>query len=119
VQNYIHPTSKIGNGTTLGANTYVDAHVTIGENCRIGHGVIIHPDSIIGSGVRIDDHAVIGKLPMRAATSALTTNDPLPACTISEGCIIGTSAIIYRGCEIGKNVLVADGASVRENSRIG
>jgi acetyltransferase-like isoleucine patch superfamily enzyme len=119
MENSIHPSAKIGAGTTFGANCYVDSNVIIGEHCRMGHGVIIHPDSIIGAGVRIDDHAVIGKLPMRAATSALTTDEPLPACTIGESCIIGTSTIIYRGSVIGQNVLVADAASVREKSLIG
>ena len=120
MQNFIHPTAHVGNETTIGSNCYVDANVTIGANCRIGHGVIIHPDSIIGAGVRIDDHSVIGKLPMRAAASALTKDDPdLSGCTIDENCIIGTSTVIYRGCVIEQKVLVADLASVRENVRIG
>ena len=119
MQNFIHPTARVGNETTIGSNCYIDANVTIGANCRIGHGVIIHPDSIIGNGVRIDDHTVIGKLPMRAAASALTKDEPLPGCTIGENCIIGTSTVIYRGCAIEQKVLVADLASVRENVRIG
>ncbi len=119
MQNFIHPTAQIGKDTTIGSNCYIDANVSIGANCRIGHGVIIHPDSIIGGGVRMDDHTVIGKLPMRAAASALTKDDPLPGCTIAENCIIGTSTVIYRGCVIEQKVLVADLASVRENVRIG
>jgi len=119
MQNFIHPTSQVGNKTTIGSNCYIDANVTIGTSCRIGHGVIIHPDSIIGNGVRIDDHTVIGKLPMRAAASALTTDEPLPDCIIGENCIIGTSTVIYRGCVIEQKVLVADLASVRENVSIG
>jgi acetyltransferase-like isoleucine patch superfamily enzyme len=119
LQNFIHPTAKIGTGTSFGANCYVDANVTIGPDCRIGHGVIIHPDTSLGSGVRIDDHAVVGKLPMRAAASAITKEETLSGCTVGDRCILGTYVVIYRGCTIEQNVLVADLASVREHVRIG
>jgi acetyltransferase-like isoleucine patch superfamily enzyme len=119
LQNFIHPTAKIGTGTSFGTNCYIDANVSIGPDCRIGHGVIIHPDSVIGAGVRIDDHTVVGKVPMRAAASAVTKDEALPGCTISDRCILGTFVVIYRGCTIEQNVLVADLASVRENVRIG
>jgi UDP-3-O-[3-hydroxymyristoyl] glucosamine N-acyltransferase len=113
VQNFVHPNARVGPGTTLGANCYIDANVTIGADCRLGHGVIIHPDATIGAGVRIDDHTVIGKLPMRAAASAITKDETLPGCVIGDGCILGTFVVIYRGCAIAQNVLVADLASVR------
>jgi len=119
LQNFIHPTAKIGVGTTLGTNCYIDANVTLGANCRLGHGVIIHPDTTIAAGVRIDDHTVIGKLPMRAAASAVTKDEALTGCVIGDNCIVGTFVVIYRGCRIEQNVLVADLASVRENVRIG
>jgi acetyltransferase-like isoleucine patch superfamily enzyme len=119
LQNFIHPTAKIAPGASLGANCYLDANVTIGPDCRLGHGVIIHPDTVVGAGVRIDDHTVIGKLPMRAAASAITKEEALPGCAIGDRCIVGTFVVIYRGCTIEQNVLVADLASVRENVRIG
>jgi len=119
LQNFIHPTAKIGAKVNFGSNCYIDANVAIGADCQIGHGVIIHPDTTIGAGVRIDDHTVIGKRPMKAAASAITKNEALPGCTISDRCIIGTLVVIYRGCTIEQNILVADLASVRENVRIG
>jgi len=119
LQNFIHPTAKIGPNTSFGANCYIDANVTIGADCQIGHGVIIHPDTAIGSGVRIDDHTVIGKRPMKAAASAITKEETLPGCMIADRCIVGTLVVIYRGCTIAQNVLVADLASVRENVEIG
>src|SRR5262249_28729700 len=112
---YIHPTSSVGAGSQLGYNSIVMENVRIGENCRIGHGVIVHRYTIIGNNVRVDDQTVIGKLPMRAALSAITTDHALPPCLIEEGVILGTSVVIYRGCAIRKNVMVADLASVREN----
>ncbi|MCD6163378.1 MAG: N-acetyltransferase [candidate division Zixibacteria bacterium] len=104
---------KLGNFCVIGANVSIDA------GCIIGNGVIIHPDTQIGSNVRIDDNTVLGKLPMKAANSAVTKDQQLPALTIGDNCIIGTSVVIYRGCKIGEKVLVADLSSVRENVSIG
>lgn len=119
METFIHPTAKIGAGSQHGHNTVISENVRIGENCRIGSGVVIHPDTVIGNNVRIDDHAVVGKLPMKAALSAITQEQQLPPCLIEDGAILGTSVVIYRGCAIRKNVMVADLASVRENAEIG
>jgi len=74
---------------------------------------------VIGKNVRIDDHAVVGKLPMKAALSAITQEQQLSPCVIEDGVILGTSVVIYRGCKLNKSVMVADLASVRENAEIG
>jgi acetyltransferase-like isoleucine patch superfamily enzyme len=80
---------------------------------------VIHPGTTIGSNVRIDDGSVIGKQPMRAANSAVTKDQELPAAEIGDNCIIGTNVVIYAGSVIGTRVLVADLATVRENVSIG
>ena len=119
METYIHSTAKIGAGSQVGYNSVISENVIIGENCRIGSGVIIHPDTVIGKNVRIDDHAVVGKLPMKAALSAITQEQQLSPCVIEDGVILGTSVVIYRGCKLNKSVMVADLASVRENAEIG
>src|SRR5258708_6873546 len=119
METYIHSTAKIGGGSQLGHNSVVSKNVQIGENCRIGSCVIVHPDTGIGNNVRIDDHAVVGKLPMKAALSAITEEQQLPPCVIGDDVIVGTSVVIYRGCKLNKSVMVADLASVRENAEIG
>jgi UDP-2-acetamido-3-amino-2,3-dideoxy-glucuronate N-acetyltransferase len=119
METYIHSTAKIGAGSQLGHNSVISENVQIGKNCRVGSCVIVHPDTVIGDNVRIDDHAVVGKLPMKAALSAITQEQQLPPCSIDEGVIIGTSVVIYRGCKLNKSVMVADLASVRENAEIG
>jgi len=119
METYIHSTAKIGAGSQVGHNSVISENVRIGENCRIGSGVIVHPDTVIGNNVRIDDHAVVGKLPMKAALSAITQEQQLSPCVIEDGVILGTSVVIYRGCKLNKSVMVADLASVRENAEIG
>jgi len=119
METYIHPSAQIGAGTRTGLNTVILEHVRIGDNCEVGHGVIIHPGTVVGNQVRIDYHAVIGKLPMKAALSAITQERQLPPCVIEDGCIIGTQVVIYRGCTLRTGVMVADLASVREDVEIG
>lgn len=94
-------------------------NVSIGTNCVIGNNVVIHDDVVIGDNVRIDDNVVLGKLPMKAVTSATTSSKDLSPLQISSDCIIGTSVVIYRGASIGSRCLIADFASVRENVSIG
>lgn len=119
MENFIHPSAQIGSGTRCGHNCVVLTNVRIGTGCEIGHGVIIHPDTIIGNNVRIDDNSVIGKLPMKAAMSAITRDQQLPACEIGDMCLIGTLTVIYRGARLGPKVMIADLASVREEVAIG
>jgi UDP-2-acetamido-3-amino-2,3-dideoxy-glucuronate N-acetyltransferase len=116
---FIDPTARIGTGTQYGHNSVILGNVQIGENCKIGHGVIIHPDTVIGNNVRIDDNSVVGKLPMKAALSAVTKEQQLPPCIVENECLIGAMAVVYRGCVLRTKVMVADLASVREDVEIG
>jgi UDP-2-acetamido-3-amino-2,3-dideoxy-glucuronate N-acetyltransferase len=117
--NHIHPSSQIGAGTRYGHNTIICENVRIGNNCQIGHGVVIHRDTVIGDDVRIDDNTVMGKLPMKAALSAITRDQQLPPCEVGDSCLIGALAVIYRGCKLGAKVMVADLASIREDAEVG
>jgi acetyltransferase-like isoleucine patch superfamily enzyme len=116
---HIHPSCQIGAGTHYGHNSVISENVRIGSNCQIGHGVVIHPDTVIGNDVRIDDNSVIGKLPMKAALSAITRDQQLPPCEIEDHCLIGALTVIYRGCKLRTKVMVADMASIREEVEIG
>lgn len=116
----IHESARLGDGAEVGHFAVIGAGVEIGGGAQIGHHAVIHCDSRIGAGVRIDDHAVIGKRPMRAARSATTSaaSDLSPS-VIGDGCLIGTSAVVYRGATLGDRVLVADLATVRERVTVG
>ena len=115
----VHPSAALGAGTTLGEFCVVGANVRVGTGCRIGHHVVIHDGTTIGNDVRVDDHATLGKLPMKAANSATTTDRELPPLTLGDTCIVGTGVVLYRGAAIDARVLIADLATVREDVTIG
>jgi len=115
----VHPSAKIGSGTTLGEFCVIGPNVTIGDGCRIGHHVVIHEDTVVGDTVRIDDHASLGKRPMKAANSATTKDQELPPLTVGALSIVGTGVVLYRGAAIDAKVLMADLATIRENVTIG
>lgn len=117
--NHIHPTARIGRGTTLGAFCVIGEGTCIGEGCAIGSGVVLHPGSRVGNRVRVDDHSVIGKQPLRSPRSAMTRIEPLEPVAIGDDCLIGTAAVLYAGSRIGRRVLIADLATVREQVVIG
>jgi UDP-3-O-[3-hydroxymyristoyl] glucosamine N-acyltransferase len=119
MERVIHETANVHPTCTLGAFVVIGERVNIGPECAIGNGVVIHADTEIGRGVRIDDNAVVGKLPMRGAISVLKVAAGLPPARIADGCIIGTSSVVYRGADIGPSVLIADLATVRENVKVG
>lgn len=107
-------------GIVKGEYCVIEKGAVIGKNCVLGHHTVIRANSVIGDNVRIDDFADIGKLPMKAANSAVTKSSvSLPPAVIGSGSIIGTGAIVYAGCQIGENVLIADLATVREDVKIG
>src|SRR5262249_21281860 len=115
----VHASARLGAGTTLGEYCVIGPNVVTGANCRIGHHTVIHADTVVGSDVRIDDHAVLGKLPMRAANSAVTKEQELPPLQIGDICIVGTGAVLYRGARVDGKVLMADLCTIRENVTIG
>lgn len=115
----IHTSAKIGEGTTHGECCVIAANVQIGKGCQLGNFVVLHEGTIVGDNVRIDDHATLGKLPMKAANSATTKEQDLPALTVGELSIVGTGVVLYRGAVIDAKVLMADLCTVRENVTVG
>ncbi len=119
MSNMIDKSANVADNVKMGNFCVISENAIVGAGCVIGNGVVIHPDTIIGANVRIDDHSVLGKLPMRAANTAVTKDQQLPPLSVGDDCIVGTSVVLYRGCQIGKKVLVADLSTIRENVSIG
>ena len=115
----IAETAIIGQDTSLGHYCVVGENVSIGSGCRIGHHVVIHDDTVIGNECVVDDHAVVGKAPLRSRSMAIQPGSDLPALTVADRVVIGTSAIVFRGSSVGEDSLIADLASVREQSQVG
>lgn len=111
--------ATVGEGTTIGEYCVIEDGAVIGKGCRIGHHVVIRAGTVIGDNVRIDDFASVGKLPMKAANSAVTGDGALPPARIGNGALIGTGAVLYAGSVIADRVLIADLATVREKVIIG
>ena len=59
----VHPSARLGEGTTVGANCTIGPEVTIGRRCRIGASVVIDGWTEIGDETRIFPMASIGLAP--------------------------------------------------------
>lgn len=119
MENFIHPSVKLQEDSTIGYFTVIEENVIIGHNARIGHHVVIRAGSQLGDGIRIDDFSVIGKQPMKGKRSAVAQGGLYPGAVIGDEVIIGTGVIIYAGSRIGTGCLIADQASIREDVSIG
>ncbi len=110
----IHPTSKIGKGSNIGAHCYIGKNVVIGEGVKIYPNVTIMDDSNIGdgciiwSGTVIRERSEIGKF-----------------CIFHSNVSIGADGFGYRPREDGMglakipqigNVVIGNGVEIGANS---
>ncbi|MBI5366853.1 MAG: N-acetyltransferase [Planctomycetes bacterium] len=116
---WIDPAASVGAGCRIGHFAVLEAGVELGPGCEIGHHAVLHGGTVLGAGCRVADHAVIGKLPARAALSAVTQEKPLPPARLGDGVIVGAHAVIYAGSRIGARAMVADFAFLREEVVVG
>lgn len=80
----VHPLAVIGEGTMLGQDLSIAAHVVTGRNGRIGDRVTIHAGAVIGDEVQIGEDTVI-----------------YANVSIYDRVIIGARTIIHSGTVIG------------------
>jgi len=78
----IHPTAKVGAGTT------VMERVSIGENCRVGARCVLYPGACLGRDVEIADHCIVH-----------------PNVVIYENCRLGNRVILHANTTIGQDGL--------------
>lgn len=75
----IHPSAKIGAGTSVAPNAYIGKNVEIGKNCFIGAGASVLDGCVIGDNSIINSGVVI------------------------SFAVIGANCIIYNGAKIGQD----------------
>ncbi len=78
VEEAVHPSAIIGNGTSIGAGTVIGPNAKIGKDCRIG------PNAYIGDAVQIGDNCRIG-----------------PSVSV-RFCLIGDDVSLFAGVRIGE-----------------
>lgn len=134
---YIHESSYVDEGVTLGAGTkvwhfcHIQKGATLGENCSLGQNVNIGPNVNIGNGVRIqnnvsvyegveiEDNVFLG--PSCVFTNVLmpradkSVHSKYERTLVREGASLGANCTIVCGHTIGRRALVAAGAVVTKD----
>ena len=134
---FIHESSYVDDGVTLGKGTkvwhfcHIQSGATLGENCSLGQNVNIGPNVKIGNGVRIqnnvsvyegveiEDNVFLG--PSCVFTNVLMPRaDKSVHCNyartlVREGASLGANCTIVCGHTIGRRALVAAGAVVTKD----
>ncbi len=82
----IHSSAIIGNNSTPGQGTRIEANVVVGDNVKIGNYVHIMSNVTIADGCTLGDHTVIK-----------------PNVTLMEGSVLGHHGIIHPGSVIGSD----------------
>lgn len=97
----VAPSAHLGEGSRLGAATYLFAGavvgpaVTLGDDCIVNHGAVVCHDTVVGSHVHLTPGATVAG-----------------ACRIGDLCTIGMNASIMNGVSVGPRALVHNNAAV-------
>lgn len=83
---HIHSSAVIGNNSTPGQGTRIEANVVVGDNVTIGNHVHIMANVTIADGCTLGDYTVIK-----------------PNVTLMEGSVLGHHGIIHPGSVIGSD----------------
>lgn len=134
---FIHESSYVDEGVTLGAGTkvwhfcHIQKGAVLGENCSLGQNVNIGPNVKIGNGVRIqnnvsvyegveiEDNVFLG--PSCVFTNVLmpradkSVHGKYERTLVKEGASLGANCTIVCGHTIGRRALVAAGAVVTKD----
>jgi UDP-2-acetamido-3-amino-2,3-dideoxy-glucuronate N-acetyltransferase len=131
---FVHESSYVDDGATVGAGTKIwhFSHILpgtrIGKNCSIGQNVMIGPDVSVGDGCKIQNNVALYKGVELAdavfcGPSCVFTNVINPRANVERkdefrptkvgfGASIGANATIVCGNELGEYCLIAAGAVV-------
>lgn len=97
----IHPTAKVGYGSTIGMGSILGIDTIVSVNVNIGQFVLLNMRSVIGHDVTIGDFS-----------SCLVNSVVAGSVTIQEGVLIGSNSVIMERTFIGKEAKIGMGAIV-------
>lgn len=109
----IHPSAR------LAENAAVVGDVTLTEDVTVWYGAVLRGDvgSIrIGRGSNLQDNVTIHcatDVPTVVGENVVVGHGAiLHSCTVGDGCLIGTGAVLLDGCTVGEGSIIGAGAVV-------
>ncbi len=126
---YVHPSSvidegcSIGDGTSIWHFSHIMPGAVIGNNCNLGQNVMIAPKVILGNNVKVQNNVsiyegVICEDDVFLAPGAVLTNVINPRSAISRKNEFKTT-LIKKGASIGANATIICGNTIGEFAFIG
>ena len=131
---FVHPSSYVDEGATVGKGTkiwhfsHIMSNCRIGENCNIGQNVVISPEVVLGNqvkvqnnvsvytGVTCDDDVFLGPscvfTNVTNPRSAVNRKSQYAKTHVGKGATIGANATIVCGHDIGAYAFIGAGAVV-------
>lgn len=128
---FVHPDTKIGEGTILQPGVFVGRNVSIGKNCiihsnvsiydftTIGDNVIIHANSVIGGDAFYFKHRPDSWDKMETCGSTFIGNNVEigALCTIDKG--VSTETSLGDGCKLDNHIQIGHDTKIGKNVLIG
>ena len=122
---YNGKTPQIAPSAFVAENATLIGDVTVGENVTVWYGAVVRGDNapiVIGDGSNVQDNATVHSDPDRPVTigknATIGHNAVVHGCTLSDGALVGMSAVILNGTVVGEYAIVGAGAVVTENKEI-
>jgi UDP-2-acetamido-3-amino-2,3-dideoxy-glucuronate N-acetyltransferase len=127
---FVHESSYIDDGATIGADTkiwyfcHIQSGAVIGEHCSLGQNVNISNNVKIGNGVKIQNNVAVYEGveiedDVFCGPSCVFTNDLIPRAPYPKGHAAYKKTLIKHGASIGANATVVCGHTVGEWALIG
>ena len=110
---HVMPEAVIGQGTSLGQNTFVAKGVVIGANVKVQNNVSLFEGLVIEDNVFLGPSCVFTNV--RNPRSAVNRRGEYERTTVKEGVTVGANATIRCGITLGKHAFIAAGAVVTKD----